>query len=142
MGRATGTGDDDLEALVARGGGEIDHAQGGAVGGNDARLIVDPEGFERFSGKAHRGPVRLAAHDNGNRRGCHHEPVPPGIVRANCRTGPAFRFARSSLGGELFSEKRFSGQSVAVSEGGPRFKPTKDQAGNRNQCSWPSSKSL
>src|SRR5262249_42732249 len=39
-----------------------------AVSGNDAGLERYPQSFQRFGGMAHRGPVRLAAHDQADQR--------------------------------------------------------------------------
>ena len=44
--------------------GEGDEPVGGAMGGDDPRVIADAERFERLGGAAHDRPVRLAAHDD------------------------------------------------------------------------------
>ena len=68
MGGAAGAGDDHLEALGPGALGEGDHALRRAMGRDDARVIGDAERVERLGGVAHRRPVGLAAHDDGDGR--------------------------------------------------------------------------
>ena len=63
---AAGAGDDHLEAVGLGAPGKFVQALGRAVGGDDARLVLDLERVERFGGMAHGRPVGLAAHDDGD----------------------------------------------------------------------------
>jgi hypothetical protein len=69
---ATGTGDDHLEAVGTGVGGKVIKPGRGAMGGDDARLVLDLERVERFGGVAQRRPVGLAPHDDGDRRRIQH----------------------------------------------------------------------
>ena len=62
VGRATGTGDNHFETVFASTAGEVIEPLGGAVSGDDARFVTDPERIECLGGVLHRGPVGLAAH--------------------------------------------------------------------------------
>ena len=65
--RAPGTGDDDLEPGLARAACELVEPLRRAMGGHDAGVVTDSQGVKRFCGVLHRGPVRLAAHDDRDR---------------------------------------------------------------------------
>ena len=56
-----------LKPLRLRALGEGDEPVGRAVGRDDARVVADAERLERLGGAAHHRPVRLAAHDDGDR---------------------------------------------------------------------------
>ena len=64
---AARSGDDDLEAGGLRALGEGDQTVGGAMGGDDPRLMSDAKRVQRLGGAAHDRPIRLAAHDDGDR---------------------------------------------------------------------------
>ena len=66
MGRAAGARDDDLEAFRLGALGEVVHAVGCAVGGDDAGVITDVQIVENLGGVLHGRPVRLAPHDDGD----------------------------------------------------------------------------
>src|ERR1700693_112753 len=67
MRRAAGTGDDDLEALLARGLGERIEPLGRAMCGHDYRFMSDARRGRGGGGVLHGFPVGLAAHDDGDR---------------------------------------------------------------------------
>ena len=63
---AARAGDDDLHARAARPLGEGNQPVGGAMGGNDPRVIADAEFTKRLRRAPHRRPVGLAAHHDGD----------------------------------------------------------------------------
>src|SRR4051812_11567405 len=69
MRRAPGAGDDDFEAVLPGLVGELIEPIGGAMRRYNPRLETDLQRRERFSGVAHRRPVRLTPHDYGDRFG-------------------------------------------------------------------------
>jgi hypothetical protein len=62
-----GAGDDDLETGLARAACELIKALGCAMGRDDAGVVTDSQGVKGFCRVLHRGPVRLAAHDDRDR---------------------------------------------------------------------------
>src|SRR5580658_2339744 len=68
MSRAAGAGDNHLEPALARALGIGDESLGRAMGRHDAPLMVNTELFQRLRCMAHGFPVRLAAHDDADRR--------------------------------------------------------------------------
>src|SRR6516165_11652240 len=71
MGRAPGTGDDDLEALTLGALGEGIKPLWRAMGRDDPCVACDAELGQRVHRMAHGLPVRLASHDDGD--GCGHK---------------------------------------------------------------------
>ena len=60
------TGDDHVEALLARGAGELEQALGRAVGTDNARVVEHTERVQHLAGVLHGGPVGGRAHDDGD----------------------------------------------------------------------------
>ena len=56
--------EDDAEALVPRGFGELRGLGGGAVGAENVGLIGDAEGLKLLAGPLYNGPVRVASHND------------------------------------------------------------------------------
>ena len=56
-----------LKPFSRRAAGKLVEPLGGAVRGDDARVVADFQGVERLGGVLHRGPVGLAAHDDRDR---------------------------------------------------------------------------
>src|SRR4051812_7068043 len=69
MRRAAGAGDDDLKACRLGALRESHQPVGGAMRGDDARVMIYAQRRQGFGGMAHGFPVGLASHDNGDRRG-------------------------------------------------------------------------
>ena len=64
--RAPRTCDDDPEPALLGGMGIVVEPLGGAVRGDDLRLVGDAKRFQRFSCMAHRLPVGLRPHDDAD----------------------------------------------------------------------------
>ena len=62
-------GNDDLEPSLCRTLGKLHQPVGCAMRRDDARIICHAQLFQRIGGAFHRGPVRLAAHDDGDGNG-------------------------------------------------------------------------
>ena len=69
MGGAAGAGDDDLETSFGGACRIVIKARRRPVCGDDAGLEGDAERLQHLGGVAHRGPVRLAAHDDADEGG-------------------------------------------------------------------------
>jgi hypothetical protein len=91
VGSTAGTGDDHLEALVARASGKIDQPVDRAMCRNDAGIIGDVEGVKRVGGILHGFPVGLAAHDDGDGRGCCFRHVVRSALLQGRRSGRSVR---------------------------------------------------
>src|SRR6184192_759808 len=63
---AAGPGDDDFEAASVSSAAEFEHVRGCAMGGKNLDVGVDAEFGAGFGGGFERGPIGVAAHDDGN----------------------------------------------------------------------------
>jgi len=66
VGRATGTGDDHLDATRLGLFGVLEQQVRGAVGRDHFHLVRDAELFQHIGGVAKGGPIGLRAHDHAN----------------------------------------------------------------------------
>jgi hypothetical protein len=66
VGRATGTGDDHLDATAFGLFGVLEQQIRGAVGRNHLHFVGNAEFFQHIGGVAKGGPIGLGAHDHAN----------------------------------------------------------------------------
>src|SRR2546421_12127936 len=102
MSRASRAGNDDLDSRRLGALCKGEQAIRGAMRGDNVLVAGNSERVQGFGGMAHRFPVRLASHDDGDGRG-HAVSIPSGIQkhRPDYKIGPWFGKAWQGVGNGL-----------------------------------------